>query len=61
VTKPAFIPRIVEADKPPEPEIHIGDMVRADVAKRDWARCHVTGDRAPPLYLPERAKRGWRG
>jgi hypothetical protein len=33
---------------------------RADIAKRDWSRCHIAGDRRQPVHLADPVRRGWR-
>lgn len=39
--------------------VSIYDKWRAEIAERDWSKCHVAGDRNPPLELVDRPKRGW--
>lgn len=53
-------PRLTIVPADPPPEVHIGDLMRADIRKRDWSPVHVRGDRSPPLDLPARVGRGWR-
>jgi hypothetical protein len=54
--------RIVEPSPAPASEIiDITAGLRADIAARDWKRCHIEGDRNPPLDIPDLPKRkGWR-
>ena len=33
--------------------IHISDIMRADIKRRDWSACHIAGDRNPPVTLSE--------
>jgi hypothetical protein len=40
---------------------HVGDAMRSQIAKRDWAAVHVTGDRRAPVFLAACVKRVWRG
>jgi hypothetical protein len=48
--------RVVEK----EPALDITALNRADIAKRDWARVMIEGDRRKAIYLPERVRRIWR-
>lgn len=34
---------------------------KAEIAARDWERCHIRGDRNPPLEWWPRVRRLWRG
>lgn len=43
----------------PEQPKDITALLRRDIEARDWARCHVEGDRRPALDLPERVRRIW--
>lgn len=40
--------------------IDITRELRKDIIVRDWAAVHINGDRAKPVWLPERVKRIWR-
>lgn len=53
--------RIVDRPDQPEPDMTYEHELRRRIAARNWAAVHVRGDRAPPLYLPNRPTRGWRG
>jgi hypothetical protein len=44
----------------PEPPIDVTALLRRDIEARDWAKCHVEGDRRQALDLPERVRRIWR-
>lgn len=35
----------------PEPAIDIYASWRAEIRARDWARCHITGDRRAPVAI----------
>lgn len=48
--------RVVKSD--PEPPKDITGLLRADIAKRDWARVHIAADRRAPIAIGER--RPWR-
>lgn len=32
--------------------IDITAQLRSEIEKRDWAKCHIAGDRAKPIFLP---------
>lgn len=40
--------------------VDITALLRAEIEQRDWSKCHVAGDRNPPLDIADRPKRGWR-
>ena len=42
-----------------EPPVHIGDLIRADVATRDWRAMHIAADRRQPIALGDSRKGGW--
>jgi hypothetical protein len=43
-----------------EQPLDIAALNRADIAARNWEKCHIDGDRRAPVYLPDRVKRLWR-
>jgi len=45
---------------PNAPAIDITLLQRADIKKRDWAKCHIEGDRRRPIWLPDMVRRIWR-
>jgi hypothetical protein len=47
--------KVVPADEPKD----ITLLLRAEIAARDWAAVHVTGDKNPPLPWMERVRRTW--
>jgi hypothetical protein len=44
----------------PEEPLDIAALNRADIAARNWEKCHIEGDRRAPVYLPDRIRRIWR-
>jgi hypothetical protein len=38
---------------------HIVDLLRSEIGKRNWAACHIRGDRAPSVVLPDRPGGRW--
>lgn len=40
--------------------IDVSALIRADIAKVDWARVQIEGDRRSPIYLPDARRRLWR-
>jgi hypothetical protein len=47
--------KVVPANEPKD----ITMLLRAEIAARDWAAVHVTGDKNPPLQLVPTIKRLW--
>jgi hypothetical protein len=39
---------------------HTSDLNRADIAKRDWTKVQIDGDRREPIWLPDGHRRTWR-
>ena len=53
-------PRLISVPSPVERPVDITlDLLRPEIAARDWSRVHVAGDRSPPLELGERVRRTW--
>ena len=43
------------------PPVDIYAAWKAEIAARDWARCHIAADRSPPIDLADLSlRRGWR-
>ena len=40
-----------------EPPVHIGDMIRAEVATRDWRAMHIAADRRDAIHLADATER----
>lgn len=47
--------RIVPVEPPPE--VHISDLLRADIMKRDWRSVHIISANREPIHLPDRKVR----
>ena len=40
-----------------EPPVHIGDMIRAEVATRDWRAMHIAADRRDAIHMADATER----
>jgi hypothetical protein len=52
--------RLRSVPSPTDEPVDIVALNRADIEARDWAACHINGDRNPPLLSWERVRRTWR-
>lgn len=56
--KPATALKLVPT-APAEPVVNVSDLVRADIARRDWARAMVWADKQPAVQLAEHKPWRW--
>lgn len=45
----------------PQRPVHIVDLNRATIMKRDWSQAMKWADKQPEIHLPDARKWGWRG
>lgn len=60
MTRPRLLILAQTSEPEVPPPVDVTQLLRADIAKRDWSACHVAGDNGPRIDLPEkRRKWGW--